>query len=263
MSDRRTVASEAPAELCAASQLAAVFDGTFDGFLTVIHAHYYDKLNPAYIWDESSCQQTLDTELMYITADADKAERVYKSFTKISADAPGTIIGAFLSSEPDRFINLYQYILLGYKVGAAVDSYEQLDYVLRVHKLSRYTYKEWHLLRGFCRFAETESGVFYCSITPVNNVLSLLADHFCERFMNQQWVIHDTRRGLAAVYDGNKYEIRTVPKDANFNYTESEEGYQALWKLFHETIGVEARRNYKLQRGMLPLRYRGNMTEFK
>ena len=39
--------------------------------------------------------------------------------------------------------------------------------------------------------------------------------------------------------------------------------YQKLFQRFCESIAIEARVNPKLQRSMLPLRFRDNMTEFQ
>ena len=40
------------------------------------------------------------------------------------------------------------------------------------------------------------------------------------------------------------------------------EKYADLWKIFFNSIAVEERKNYKLQRGNLALHYRKYMTEF-
>jgi probable DNA metabolism protein len=93
-------------------------------------------------------------------------------------------------------------------------------------------------------------------------VLGLLAEHFRERFMNHAWVIHDKRRGLAAIYDGNEYIIESAPKEAGVDFTDEEGLVQELWKSFYTTIGIKERRNDKLRRQLLPLYFRGNMTEF-
>ncbi len=38
--------------------------------------------------------------------------------------------------------------------------------------------------------------------------------------------------------------------------------YEELWKIFHEAIAIEERRNPVCQRNLLPLRFRPYMTEF-
>ena len=45
-------------------------------------------------------------------------------------------------------------------------------------------------------------------------------------------------------------------------YSEDEKQLQKLWKLFVDTIAIKERVNPKLQRQMLPLRFRKYMKEF-
>ena len=132
-----------------------------------------------------------------------------------------------------------------------------------MQKLVRYVLSEAHLLTGFCRFKETKSGVYYTSISPVNNSLSILAEHFRERFMNQPWVIHDTSRGLAAVYDCREYIIEQVRSNAKVDCSKDEELFQELWKAFFSSISIKERENKNLQRNLMPLHFRKHITEFK
>ncbi|MCL2462063.1 MAG: TIGR03915 family putative DNA repair protein [Defluviitaleaceae bacterium] len=242
--------------------LAALFDGSLEGFLCVVYAHYYDKKRFDYISPEDEYQQALGAEYLRIETDSGKARRVMDGIgKKISPDARDTVWMCFLAADPAKYMALYEYIVLGFKVGAEVDKHLQNDAVLLVHKLAKYVGGEAHLLKGFCRFVELSSGAYYAPITPVNNPLPILAEHFKDRLGNQAWVIHDKKHGLAAIYDGNDYVIQPAPKHAEIELSD-EEAYQELWRAFHKTIGIKERGNYKLQRRMLPLRYRENMTEF-
>lgn len=243
--------------------IAAVFDGSYEGLLTVIHAHYYDKLNPVQLVPEDRYQQTLDTEYLYIATDYAKADQVILGIRKkFAPESEQHLFSAFLSEEAP-YMELYRYALLAFKMGRSVDAYEQLDYVLKVHKLSRYVSHEAHLLTGFCRFVETDTGILYADISPVNHVITLLAEHFKDRLMNQSWLIHDVKRGIAAAYDGRDYAIESVPKNAQVVWGAEEEKFQALWRTFFDTIGVKERHNKKCQQNHLPLRFRSHMTEFK
>lgn len=244
--------------------IAAVFDDSYEGLLSVVYAHYYDKLNPVTVVADKRYQQALDTEYLFIPTEYEKAAKVQNAIrNKISADAEQQLYYTFLADGEERYFDMYRYILLGFKVGADVDRYEQIDYVLRIHKLSKYVGGEAHLLKGFCRFAETEGGVYYAKISPVNNVLPILAEHFIDRLMCQQWLIHDTNRNIAAVYDGHDYLIDDVPTRAYVRLSDDEKDYQGLWSAFFTSIAVTERKNKKLQRNNLPMRFRKNITEFQ
>ena len=244
---------------------ALTFDGSYEGFLCVVYAYYYEKISPLNIQTEGEFQQLLDTEEYYIATDYKKAARVQAGIRKkISAKAGEYLACAFLAADEERYMHMFRYIVLGFKVGAMVDNHLQQDYVTGVHKRARYVSREAHLLCGFCRFAETKAGVFYCEISPVNNVLPILAEHFKDRMMNQAWLIHDKKRNQAAAYDGNRYVISNVPKHVGkeVEYAEKEAQIQDLWRCFFNVLAIEERKNKKLQRNMLPLHFRKWMTEF-
>jgi len=246
-------------------KLAVTFDGSFEGFLSVVYAYYYEGIVPLNIQSDDGYQQILDAEEYYIATDFQRAARVQQGIrNKISIQAEDYLAYAFLAEEDNRFMDMFRYVLLGFKVGSSVDNHLQQDYVFGVHKRARYVGKEAHLLSGFCRFAETKQGVFYSSITPVNYILPILAEHFQDRMMNQAWVIHDKKRHQAAVYDGKEYIIGDVPKSViQMDYEAKEAQIQDLWVTFFDSVTIKERVNKALQRNMLPLRYRGNMLEFQ
>jgi len=242
-----------------------LFDGSFEGFLCVVYEFYYNKITPIVIQAEGQAQLTLFDDYYEVETDAERAKRVLNGIcTKISDEVANTVHYAFLADEyPDRFMTILKYIQFGFKVGANLTSYLAEDCVRKVNDYARATGKESGLLHGFCRFAETDTGVFYCEITPKNDVLALLCPHFTQRLMNQAWIIHDKRRHIAAIYDTNDYIITPVPRDVTFTYAEGEKEIQELWVTFFNSLAIEARKNKKLQRQLLPLYYRKNMTEFK
>ena len=240
-----------------------LFDGSFDGFLSVVYDVYYERLEPAGIVDESGGQLTIDCLPYIVSTDAVKADKVLAGIgEKVSFEAAARVYHAFLTPDEGRFMVLLGYIRMGFRLGHMVDNYMRDDTVLRVHNLAKQTCRESHLLLGFCRFSETKQGVFYCPITPRNDVLPIVAEHFSQRLMNQAWVIHDKTRNQAAVFDGRKYVIADVPRDVSFDLADGEEETRELWIRFFDSLTIQARMNKKVQRQLLPLYFRSNMTEF-
>jgi len=243
---------------------AILFDGSLEGFLCILHAYYYEHVSPLVIQEEGHHQPTLDTEEYYVITDNNQAIKVQQAIRKkISPLAEHHLYNALLADGEERFMAIFRYLLLGFKVGAIVDDHLQQECVLRVHKLSRYVGREAHLLTGFSRFEETQGQIFYCSLEPNNYVLPILAEHFSDRMMNQAWIIHDKRRGKAAVYNGETYVIADVPKSAQVQHTENEAHIQDLWRTFFNSVNIKERVNPKVQRNLLPLYFRKSMTEFK
>jgi probable DNA metabolism protein len=240
----------------------AVFDGSFEGFMCAIHAMYHERLDFLDFCEEEH-QLSLGAFAWGIGTDLGKAARVIEAIgKKVSTQALSICYNCFLSGDENRLRHLASYIKLGFKLGKDVDLHLQNPEVSEVHRLARRTAGEAHKLTGFCRFSKTSDGVFYCSISPENNVLPILANHFADRLSSQQWVLHDARRKLAAIYDGKEVAFFLAPQKAGHALGKDEEQFRGLWRAFFEAIAVEGRKNPKLQANMLPLRYRGHMTEF-
>ncbi|MCL2378886.1 MAG: TIGR03915 family putative DNA repair protein [Defluviitaleaceae bacterium] len=243
--------------------VAILFDGTFEGYLCIIHAYYYERVSPLIIQEEDHHQPTLDTEEYHIITSASVASQVQGGIiSKISQQAWHYVTSAFLSNGEDKFMAIFRYLQQGFKAGPLIDNHLQQDCVLRVHKLARQVWRESHLLTGFCRFEETTNQIFYCPIDPINYVLPILAEHFSDRMMNQAWIIHDKKHGKVAVYNGETYIITDAPKTANVQHTENEAQIQELWHTFFNSVAIKERINPKLQRNLLPLHFRKSMTEF-
>jgi len=254
-----------------------VFDGSFEGLMCIVYARYYEKIEPLSIrcfggvaveqlqlGDIMPGELLEDNAIRTITIETDyaKAERVYDALCKKTGEGGRSAYRAWLSPK-NIYWDIYNYVILCFKEGAHADNFKTLDYVFNVQRTAGYVGRETHLLTGFCRFTETKTGVYYCDISPVNDVLTLLAEHFCERFMGQPFVIHDVGRGMAAVYDTKNCIIQEVGKQAKFDFDDSEMAWQELWSVFHKTIANEMRVNKKLQRQMMPLHFRKHVTEFK
>jgi len=243
--------------------VAILFDGSLEGFLCVLHAHYYQKVLPLVIQPENNYQPTLEVEEYCVQTDYDIATHVHQAIRKkISPTAQYKMTNAFLAHDDDRFMAIFNYLRLGFKTGAAVDDHMQQDCVMRVRKLAQQVGREAHLLTGFCRFSETEGQIYYCSIEPINYVLPILAEHFCDRMMNQAWIIHDKTYGRAAVYNGKEYAIADVPRAVNIKNVENEAHIQDLWRTFFHSVNINERVNPKVQKNLLPLYFRKSMTEF-
>ena len=137
-------------------------------------------------------------------------------------------------------------------------------YVNKVAKLALRVKREYHHYFGFIRFREISGMFLLAQIQPENDILPLLAPHFSNRFPNENWVIYDEGRQKALCYGKGtecviKKEVRLqIPRNAIGDRGE----YEELWRAFCDSVSIEARHNEKLQKQMLPLRFRNNMPEF-
>ena len=140
-------------------------------------------------------------------------------------------------------------------------------YVRRVFELARAVGNETHHLFGFTRFEETENGILFAQIHPKNQVLPMLMPHFADRFPCENFVIRDRGRNLYGIHPAGKdwflASIENGPDRSQLKLSEEELQMQELFRYFTDKIMIEERENRKLQRQLLPLRFRTDMTEFR
>lgn len=238
-----------------------VFDGSFYGFLTTVFFCFKDKNFNARITKDSE-QQSIIYEYKFIDTNPEKSIRVINGIkSKISEESFFNIYTAFQCEKESVFSDIVKYMNLGFKFGKSVDLYKNIDYVNNVLSARQKVYNEAHLLLGFIRFSETKDNVLYGIITPENDVLEIVSNHFADRLNNEKWIIHDKIRNKAAFYN-NEVVIAYIDYDINIEYSNFEEEYRKLWKNFFTTVSIENRKNLKLQKSLLPLKFRKNMSEF-
>ena len=121
---------------------------------------------------------------------------------------------------------------------------------------------------------ECDGDFYYAPIEPDHNILALLVPHFTARFAGQKWFIHDRRRNLGAYYDGR--ECRLVSGvEISDQLAASLQGRKAgsedeeemlcreLWQEYFTSTALEERKNEKLQKQHMPVRYWKYLTEFE
>lgn len=202
--------------------------------------------------------------------DDEKASRVAGTIIRqFGEETYLAICRALASEKPDKADAVYKTIVTGFSMKNKKDVMGNLanPYIHRTFELARYTANEAHYHVEFLRFKELENGILYAVIGPKNNVLTFIVPHFADRLPLENFVIHDEVRGIFALHPAKK-DWYLVSGDENMQWAEQtfskeEEKYSELFSNFFHTIAIKERNNYKLQRNMLPIRYRRYMTEFQ
>ena len=244
------------------------YDGTFEGFLTIVFDCYQNKLMPKDIVSVGlnicAQQEIVLYKNEYIETDFNKSYRVFNGIKdNISEDCLNYVYNAFLACDIKKDINIFEYIFYGFKFGPRVNTMLSVDTILYVQKLSRKVMLEVQRMKGFIRFNEIVPELFYSKITPDNNILELLKPHFTHRFKKQNFIIHDTKRNLALLYNTNDSVISEFKNITISKLNSNEIYYQDLWKAFRESISIKERANPRLQKQYMPKRYWENMNEIK
>lgn len=241
-----------------------IYDGTWNCFLTAIHHYYYDRENVTNIESALSYCPNLIDKYREIVTDIDKAKTVERAIlNKISQESLDNIIHCFFSDIKGREMWILNYIKLGFKIGSKIDSMLGTQTVLDVLIPARKVKAESHLMLGILRFELLENNIYYAPIQPDHNIITFIAPHFKERFADQNWVIHDTKRNLAALYNTKNMIISYMDLTNIPNQHADELKFQSLWKNYFKHIAIKSRLNPKLQKQFIPKRYWNQLTEKK
>ncbi len=239
------------------------YDGTFDGFLSVVFAAYDEKADVVAVTARESVQTAFEQTERVIATDEARARRVEAGMRRAFGGlAVHHIETGFWSGAADKDLILYRYIRAGFSLGRRVyDSLTHPD-VLALTYLCRNISREEQRVRGFVRFSEMENGVFYASLAPRNSLVPLMMPHFADRFNIQPFLLHDTTHELAGVYDGRGWYLAEAGGVTPPDVSQREHEYRRMWRLFYDAITIQGRLNPRLRRGMMPKHYWKNLPEF-
>lgn len=241
-------------------------DGIFTAIYNAWDSGYGHKNIQIQIIDQIANYQLFSKYIPVVT-DYDKSEKVARTIKKkISVAGYETICRAAMTNRPEKADVIYRFVILGLHYGSSIITNYSNPSVQSIFEMNRAVGNEVHHYLGFLRFSELKNNVLYGKINPRNNIVSLLAPHFADRLPAENWIIHDEVRQLAVVHQISEGWVQVDTSEVDFSAlgkidTEEEE-LEQLWKSFVKSISIAERTNQKLQRQNLPIRFRGNMTEF-
>lgn len=244
-----------------------VCDATFDGIMTAVYNGWV-LMNQGYvvhIHPGKDYTPTFFSEFVPMETDLDKAVQVAESIrVKISEKAYRMVYEACMHYDEDRGDVVFAFLKLAYPVGARVTRMLGNPSVMRLMELQRKVSNEAHSFKEFLRFDELRGGVLYGKIEPKCDVLPFVGQHFEARFPEEDWIIYDANRKKTAVHKHSMDTIMVEGQDMELltKNMKTNDEYRELWKVFFDTIGIEARYNPKCQQTNVPQWYRKNMTEF-
>lgn len=246
-------------------------EDTLTGIMTGVYDAWDSRLGHDHVKLQIAQDQDMELfcEYVLVMPDLLKAEKVLRTVRKRLGEEAYEMI-AYAASYPDgrKADAIYRMIVLGLHLPAGRQIGGMLTHpdVRLVFELKR---KAWHITHrylGFVRFRELENKVLFSEIAAEADVLALIAPHFADRLPMENWVIYDRNRQKAAMHlAGKGFLILEEVSSQEFAETlssQDEDDVAALWKTFHQVIGIEERNNDRLQMSFLPKKYRQFMNEF-
>ena len=240
-----------------------LIDGSFDGLLTSVFVAYESRRFPERIYARDEYQLDFTRAPIDICTDAAKADRVQAGIMRrLGEEAFSNVWASFLSDDRERFTKIFRFLSFGFTAGRVACAQLAEPVVIDVFELARRVSREKERMLGFLRFSAMADGIQYAEIAPACNQLPFLAPHFADRMPDSPFVIHDTRRRIAAIYDAKEIcYVETGAAAPAKSLSEDERMFRELWRGFFNAIAVKERRNPKLQRSLMPKRYWSGMTE--
>ncbi|MDB5235352.1 MAG: metabolism protein [Hymenobacter sp.] len=274
---RRSATAVAPAAAARrpAPELTApphdyTYDGTFEGLLTVLFTVYNWRAAPNSIQPEGTAQVGLFAQPAHCETDEALAARVWDGLLRtMDNEARTRLYHVFLSEDADRELLVFRYVELALRSGQDIsENYANAD-VRRVQRLAQQMYREKHRMEAFVRFEKTTDELFHATIEPDMDVLPLIAAHFTKRYADQRWLIYDRRRHYGLYYDLTRtdvvqFETKTTSKNTDMAAAvldEREPLFKLLWQAYFDHVNIPERKNMKLHRRHMPLRYWKYLSE--
>lgn len=246
-------------------------DDSAEGIFSAVYRAYEEKKghrNNAIQINKEGFNRQLFCEYITVETNFEHAIKVARTVQRdISTQAYELIHKVSLSYREEKADAIYRFIIEGLQIGARALQHLTAPHMQILCDIEKHMNNEICHFKEFLRFEELENGTLFGRINPKSAILPYMADHFENRFSGEKWLIADTVHHTVLIHDAGKATVYATLEEANLEelqlaYSEDEETMQKLWKLFVETIAIRERINPKLQRQLLPLRFRKYMKEF-
>ena len=245
--------------------IALIYDGSFDGLLCAL-ARALSRGDEVSLFADGDGPADLFLQCERVITDVARASRFSERFVDVAGEEElETLLLVHASADPRR----HQFIL-GYarstrlaRTGIGLRMGDPL--VCAVQKAKGRVILEIGKLLGFVRFSRAAPGFWYAPLAPEANIVGFLGPHFADRFPDEDFLIHDTRRDIGyrgARGVGGVVDLRGLPAAARRAlHQESEPDFADQWQTYFRLIAVPERINPRLQTKNMPRRYWANLIE--
>jgi len=210
-----------------------IYEGGFNGFLTVIYKSFKEKLNVSDIQNQRDIQKGLFSDTETVHMQSDKAKRVWDGIQKKDRTALKTIYFAYLSEKKGIELLLYQYIHHMFFGEAKISSEAIKDIFLKLHQYAGMVAREKHRIEAIATFKISQDQMHYTAITPYHDVLPLLSRYYRSKFPGKEFLIYDKKRKYALLY--NLLSISYIPMEIPIDFFRTAPSSKPLKPLISNT----------------------------
>ncbi|MDY3006352.1 TIGR03915 family putative DNA repair protein [Anaerococcus sp. AGMB00486] len=228
-----------------------VYDGSFDGYLTVIFDYYSDLFK---IKIEIECKQISFLKIKKVETKVEKSKKVEDSIKKnLSNEFFFKIKIAFKTDYKNKDTIIARLIKLAYIKGLMIINSSN-KYGIAFNKMLKNYESETHDLKGLLRFREIQEEYLFAEYESHNNVLEDLSRHFLKRMPKEKFIIYDKNRRRAFISIYGNVEVVDI-LDLDIEESDREKFFKSLWIGFYDTIAIKERVNKKLMISNMPKKY--------
>lgn len=227
------------------------YDGTKYGFLTAFLQAFTDEHA---VLSSHASQLTLGEPPVFVETDEARAKRAEARLCSFDKNFRHELSFLLRSGEDRAEQTAFLYFRLLATRKQPVSQILTEEAVFNAMEIIKRVGFEIHRFHGFIRFTECAGGALYAPFSPDNDICDLLAPHFRARYPAFAFVIHDVKRKKAVVYDGKNTFVAPL-QQAEIVLSADEDGWQALWKEYYQSVNIPSRERKKQMRGYMPARY--------
>jgi probable DNA metabolism protein len=242
--------------------VACVFDGTIEGFFTAAFDLYKGNITPDVFCCGEPLQTAFDMRIIRVTAQKEKADRIRRCILKnTNGEGYSHLLYALKSFSENKYKIIYDYLTVIFIHGKDAPYMLSDKRVINFFDISRPVALECHRMQGFIHFKECSGGIYYADYAPDNDITEFIMPHFCKRFNSMSFVIHDVKRNIAGIYNTKEYKIFYGLDVLNISLSENEQQFLKIWKMYYNTVSIKQRKNTRLMKRFMPVRYWKFMAE--
>jgi len=243
--------------------LTLLHDGTFTGRLcAVARALELDQPIQLAVVSDERTGSLLDVEELVVSDETRAGVLLADATRRISGVARRHIFHVMYAERKALDAFLGEYLRLGFRMGAKVDSCNTQSGVRELLAASQRVAAEINRLKCLLRFSRLASGVCWAPVAPLANVILPVAFHFRRRFGAERWGIQDVQRGLAMFWDGRELTAHAGPEYEAVltqwcpaELAPDEREYRDLWRTFFRSSAIPPRCNPGLPHANMPRYY--------
>lgn len=190
-----------------------IYDGSFNGFLTVIFKAFDENIAIADIQKNSRKQSGLFSDIETIHTNIENAKSVWRGIQTKSHLAIRNIYFAFLSEQAGIELQLYTYVKKLFSPADLLSLNFSNEIEARIIQLAKQVAKEKQQMESSIKFTETADAIQFVNIQPDNDILPLISRHYRFQLSNKPWVIYDSTRNYGLYYNLQSIELISLDSE--------------------------------------------------